>query len=248
MVDATAFPVKSALRTLDIIEYVVARDRPVVAQEVAAVLAIPVSSLSYLLTTLVDRGYLARAGRRYTPGPGLARLQTRASGMALAERVAPLVRALRLQLNETTSFFIRKGWEVEALVTESSEHALRYAVQMGTSTALHGFAAGKAILATLPDAEFEAYLDETQRVAFTPATITSSAELRREIAEIRRTGIARTREEHTPGIQGIARAVMIGGEALGAFSVAIPSVRFNPAVEDNAAELLRRTAILLETV
>jgi IclR family acetate operon transcriptional repressor len=248
MVDATAFPVKSALRTLDIIEYVVARDRPVVAQEVAAVLAIPVSSLSYLLTTLVDRGYLARAGRRYTPGPGLARLQTRASGMALAERVAPLVRALRLQLNETTSFFIRKGWEVEALVTESSEHALRYAVQMGTSTALHGFAAGKAILATLPDAEFEAYLDETQRVAFTPATITSSAELRREIAQIRRTGIARTREEHTPGIQGIARAVMIGGEALGAFSVAIPSVRFNPAVEDNAAELLRRTAILLETV
>ncbi|MFA5966367.1 MAG: IclR family transcriptional regulator [Sphingomonas sp.] len=248
MVDATAFPVKSALRTLDIIEYVVARDRPVVAQEVAAALTIPVSSLSYLLTTLVDRGYLARAGRRYTPGPGLARLQTRASGMALAERVAPLVRALRLQLNETTSFFIRKGWEVEALVTESSEHALRYAVQMGTSTALHGFAAGKAILATLPDAEFETYLAETQRVAFTPATITSSEELRREIAEIRRTGIARTREEHTPGIQGIARAVMVGGEVLGAFSVAIPTVRFNAAVEDNAAELLRRTAALLEAV
>ncbi|MDH7971507.1 IclR family transcriptional regulator [Sphingomonas sp. AR_OL41] len=247
MVDTAAFPVKSALRTLDIIEYVVARDRPVVAQEVAAALTIPVSSLSYLLTTLVDRGYLARAGRRYTPGPGLARLQTRASGMALAERVAPLVRALRLQLNETTSFFIRKGWEVEALVTETSEHALRYAVQMGTSTALHGFAAGKAILATLPDSELEAYLTETERVAFTPATITAAAELRREIAEIRRTGIARTREEHTPGIQGIARAVMVGGAALGAFSVAIPSVRFDATVEDNVAELLRRTALLLET-
>lgn len=246
MVDAAAFPVKSALRTLDIIEYVVARDRPVVAQEVAAALAIPVSSLSYLLNTLVDRGYLARAGRRYTPGPGLARLQTRASGMALAERVAPLARALRLQLNETTSFFIRKGWEVEALVTETSEHALRYAVQMGSSTALHGFAAGKAILATLSEAEVEAYLAETERVAFTPATITSPEGLRREIAEIRRTGIARTREEHTPGIQGIARAVVVGGETLGAFSVAIPSVRFDASVEARTAELLRRTAALLE--
>jgi IclR family transcriptional regulator, acetate operon repressor len=236
MTDTAATPVKSALRTLDIIEYVVARDRPVVAQEIAAALVIPVSSLSYLLNTLADRGYLARDGRRYTPGPGLARLQTSAGGFALADRVAPLVRALRVQLGETASFFVRKGWEVEALVTETSEHALRYAVQMGTRTALHGFAAGKAILAALPDAEIEAYLTEAERVAFTPATITSADELRREIA---------TREEHTPGIQGIGRAVMVSGETLGAFSVAIPTVRFDAEVERRAVELLTRTGALL---
>ena len=56
---------------------------------------IPVSSLSYLLTTLVERGYLAREGRRYAPGPGLERLQSRTASFTLAERVAPLVRALR---------------------------------------------------------------------------------------------------------------------------------------------------------
>ena len=44
--------VKSATRTLDIIEYVVSRSRPLIAQEIAAALAIPVSSLSYLLATL----------------------------------------------------------------------------------------------------------------------------------------------------------------------------------------------------
>lgn len=245
MTDTAATPVKSALRTLDIIEYVVARDRPVVAQEIAAALVIPVSSLSYLLNTLADRGYLARDGRRYTPGPGLARLQTSAGGFALADRVAPLVRALRVQLGETASFFVRKGWEVEALVTETSEHALRYAVQMGTRTALHGFAAGKAILAALPDAEIEAYLADAERVAFTPATITSADELRREIAAIRQTGIARTREEHTPGIQGIGRAVIVAGETLGAFSVAVPTVRFDADVERRAVELLTRTGALL---
>lgn len=245
MADAAVQPVKSAMRTLDIVEYVVARDAPVVAQEIAGALAIPVSSLSYLLNTLVDRGYLAREGRRYTAGPGLARLQTRTNGFSLAERVAPLVRALRLQLGETASFFVRKEWEVEALVTETSEHALRYAVQMGTRTALHGFAAGKAILAAMPDAEIDAYLRETERAAFTPTTITATDDLRREIAAIRQTGIARTREEHTPGIQGIGRAVIIEGETLGAFSVAIPTVRFDADVEQRAAELLTKTCALL---
>ena len=246
MPDVTANPVKSAMRTLDIIEYVVACDRPLVAQEIAAALVIPVSSLSYLLTTLVDRGYLVRDGRRYGPGPGLERLQTRSHEFSLAERVAPLVKALRLQLNETASFFVRTGWEVEALVTETSEHALRYAVPMGTHTPLHGFSAGKAILATLPDSEIDTYLTDTKREAFTPTTITAATELREEIAAIRRTGIARTREEHTPGIHGIGRAVLVNGVLLGAFSVAIPSVRFNETVEAHAIELLRRTAAFLE--
>ena len=50
-----ASQVKSATRTLDIIEYVVAHGRPLVAQEIATALGIPVSSLSYLLATLVER-------------------------------------------------------------------------------------------------------------------------------------------------------------------------------------------------
>jgi IclR family acetate operon transcriptional repressor len=248
MADQPSTTVKSAMRTLDIIEYVVSRDRPTVAQEIAAALVIPVSSLSYLLNTLVERGYLARDGRRYMPGPGLERLQTRQPFFSIADRVAPLVRALRVQLNETASFFIRKEWEVEALVTETSERALRYAVQVGTGAPLHVLSAGKAILAALPDEEFERYLRETTREAFTPATITSEAGLRAEIAEIRRTGVARTREEFTPGIQGIGCAVHIDGELAGAFSVAIPTVRFDQDICHRATELLVRTVALFEAV
>ncbi|MFW2851953.1 IclR family transcriptional regulator [Sphingomonas sp. TX0543] len=239
-------PVKSAMRTLDIIEYVVASERPVVAGEIATALSIPVSSLSYLLNTLVDRRYLARDGRRYTAGAGLARLQAEDRSFSLAERVAPLVRSLRVALGETASFFVPRDWQVEAMVTETSEHALRYAVSMGTMTPMHGFAAGKAILAALPDDQVDTYLAETDRPAYTPATITDADALRREIAEIRRTGIAHTHEEHTPGIHGISRAVVAGGKVIGAFSLAIPIVRYDRRMADRAAELLRRTAALLE--
>ncbi|WP_126173914.1 IclR family transcriptional regulator [Altericroceibacterium xinjiangense] len=239
--------VKSAIRTLDIIEYVVAHDRPMVAQEIATALGIPVSSLSYLLSTLVERGYLTRDSRRYRAGPGLARLQARPGGFSLAERTAPLVRTLRVQLNETASFFVRTGWELEALVTESSEQALRYSVPTGQRLPMHPLASGKALLAALPDAELDRYFAETQRQRFTPSTEVGEKGLRREIAQIRKTGFARTTEEFSLGIRGIGRVVWIGGDVIGALSIAVPVARYSEEVEARAEELLVRTADLLQS-
>lgn len=237
--------VKSATRTLDIIEYVVSRGQPLVAQEIATALGIPVSSLSYLLATLVERGYLARAGRRYAAGPGLQRLQAR-SGFSLADRVAPLVRSLRVQLNETASFFIRTGWEVEALVTETSEQTLRYSVNTGQRLPMHPISSGKALLAALPEEELDRYFAESERQRFTPSTVTGEKALRRDIEQIRKRGFATTDEEYSLGIRGVGRAVMMGGEAVGALSVAVPKVRYDDAVQERVAELLARSAALLE--
>lgn len=239
--------VKSAIRTLDIIEYVAAHDRPMVAQEIAVALGIPVSSLSYLLGTLIDRGYLARDGRRYSSGPGLERLRARGGGASLAERAAPLVRTLRVSLNETTSFFIRNGWDVEAIVTETSAHALRYSIDTGQRLPMHALASGKALLAALPDEELDRYFAESERPRFTPATVTAEKALRREIAEIRRTGFAITDEEYSLGIRGVGRVVTMGGEPVGSLSVAIPKARFDEAMRRRVTDLLERTASLLET-
>lgn len=238
--------VKSATRTLDIIEYVVGAGRPLVAQEISNALGIPVSSLSYLLSTLADRGYLLRAGRRYTPGPGLERLQVKTGAFTLPERVAPLVRTLRMQLNETASFWVRHGWEIEPIATEMSEQALRYAVETGTRLPMHPLASGKALLAAMPAEELDSYFAEVKLEKFTPATITSEAGLRKELAEAERTGFARTDEEYSLGITGIGRVVMLGDEIAGALSVAIPKVRFTPALEQRTKDLLQRTAGLLE--
>ena len=239
--------VKSATRTLDIIEYVVAHPRPLVAQEIATALGIPVSSLSYLLATLVDRNYLVREGRRYSPGPGLEKLQLHAESYSLADRAAPLVRTLRVQLNETTSFWVREGWEVEALVTESSEQALRYAVPIGNRMPMHPLASGKALLASLSDAALDRYFAETERKRYTDSTITSEKALRKDIAEVRRTGFSWADEEFSLGIIGIGRAVTMGGETVGALSVAIPKARCDEAAQRRIEDLLERTAGLLET-
>ena len=245
--NTTSSQVKSATRTLDIIEYVVAHDRPLVAQEIAVALGIPVSSLSYLLGTLVDRGYLAREGRRYSAGPGLERLQARTHGFTLAERAAPLVRALRVQLNVTASFWVRSEWTVEAIVTESSEQALRYSVSAGERLPMHALASGKVLLAALPDEELDRYFAEAERARFTPSTVTGEKALRRELAEVRKRGYALTDEEYSLGIRGIGRVVTIGGEPVGSLSLGIPKARFDEALLRRATDLLARTAALLET-
>lgn len=244
---AQSSQVKSATRTLDIIEYVVAHDRPLVAQEIATALGIPVSSLSYLLSTLVDREYLVRDGRRYSAGPGLDRLQVKGGGLLLAERVAPLVRSIRVQLNETASFFVRTGWEVEPIVTETSEQALRYSVTTGRRLPMHVMAAGKALLAALPDDELDRYFAESLREKFAPDTITSEKALRKQIEETRRTGYAVTDEEYSLGIRSIGHAVTMNGEVVGSLSCAIPKVRWTPELEARVIELLDRTSGLLET-
>lgn len=238
--------VKSATRTLDIIEYVVSAGRPLVAQEISNALGIPVSSLSYLLSTLAERGYLQREGRRYTPGPGLERLQANNSGFSLTERVGPLVRTLRVQLNETASFWVQHGWEAEPIATEISAQALRYAVETGTRLPLHALASGKALLAALSEEELARYFAEADFHKFTSETVTSEAKLRRQIEEARKTGFGFTDDEYTMGIKSIGRVVMIDGEVIGALSVAIPKVRYNDALAQRTMDLLQRTAGLLE--
>jgi IclR family acetate operon transcriptional repressor len=239
---STPAPVKSALRTLDVIELVVAHAGGVVAQDVAQALGIPVSSLSYLLSTLVERQYLMREGRRYLPGPGLERLRVSPSALPLADRMAPLVRALKSELNETASFLVRVGWEAEAVVTEASDQTLRYAIAPGTRRPLHCLAAGKVILAHLPEPDLHRYFAESTRAAMTEHTRIRDEDLRADIAQIRAEGIGTACHEATLGICGTAVPVRVEGRVVGALSVAVPEVRFDDALAGRVRSALRRAA------
>ena len=245
MSNASQPTVKSAMRTLDIIEFVVAHPYGVVAQEVAAALHIPVSSLSYLLSTLCERNYLRREGRRYVAGDGLDRLRMPAASMTIEERVGPQVSALRRALNETTSFFVLVGWELEARVTETADQFLRYSISAGARAPLHCLAAGKAMLATFDAPTLQRYFAETERPLFTPRTICEEGAMRREIAAVRESGWAFTDEEFTLGVCGLARTVVIDGAPVGALAVALPKLRYTGAVKADIMEGLSRAGMAL---
>jgi len=238
--------VKSAMRTLDIIEYVVARRGGAVAQEIAVALAIPVSSLSYLLGTLVERGYLRRDGRLYFAGTGLDRLRQPQAELSFADRSRPLIRALRARLDETASLFQLDGWELVASVTETSAQALRYAIDVGKRTPLHCVAAGKALLAEMSAEELARYFAEAPLERFTARTICDRSALMAELDSVRQAGFARACEEYSPGICAIGKAVRLKGKPIAAVSVAVPSPRFDRPLEEAVIAGVLQTGCELE--
>lgn len=230
-------PVKSALRTLDVIEYIVARPAGAQAVEIAAALSIPMSSASYLLRTLCERDYLVRDDRVYLPGPGLDRLRLPASSLSIAERYQPLVRAVRNELNETASLMVQVDWMAEALLTETSDQPLRYAIARGERRPLHCLAAGKAILAELDDAQLDTYFAGSDREAFTPHTIVDEAALRSQLRDVRSQGFAQACEESVVGICSMAVVVKEKQRLIGALSIAVPTVRFTDDLREKFQRL-----------
>ncbi len=83
---------------------------------------------------------------------------------------------------------------------------------------LESTADGKAALATLDDAEVDAVISRLG-----PDVADG---LHREVVEIRRTGIAFDRDEHTPGISAAAIARRAAGDNVIAISVPAPTERF----------------------
>lgn len=232
--------VKSASRAVDIVEHIARAKAPQTAQQLGEALDIPASSLSYLLSTLVARGWLAARGKRaYVIGATLNSLLT-SDKRSPAERAAAIVRHIRMQLNETCGYFERQGQELVALVSETGQQDLGYTMKIGQRGPLHAFAAGKAILAFLPRAEQEAYLSQRELLRYTPHTLSSRAALRRDLALTRSRGYALSVSEHTLGLTSIAVPVELDGGQPGAISIAIPSVRFDETTSARALDLLRQ--------
>ena len=245
MGEANSPQVKSAMRTLDILEILAGTPRPLAAQEIAELLSIPVSSLSYLLATLCQRGYLTRQpDRRYVSGPAMERFRATDAVAAMTARAAPFVRAICARLNETTGFFVLRRFEIEVMLSETGLHALRYTLEVGQRQPIHAFAAGKAMLSTFDAPTLARYFAEVERVRFTDKTLVDEGSIRAELDDIRRTGIARTDAEQTPGIMGIGSPVRCAQE-VGALSVAIPLARYDPALGADVEALLAKSAAQL---
>lgn len=235
--------VKSAARAIDTIEHV-ALYGPVNARSISRATGIPESSLSYLLATLVDRGWLVqRPDRTYASGPALGRLAAQ-SPRPLVERAQGALAGLAAATGETASLFVRRGDEIEVVDVEHSTHELRFTPQQGSRMPLHCFAGGKALLAELDPEALSAYFARGPRMRFTDRTIVDEDDLRRDLARSRTRGYAISEDEHTIGVVAVGIAL----DDLHSLSIAIPSPRFDEEMQQRTIAALQqaRAALLPE--
>ena len=220
--------VKSANRAIDILEYVADAPEPPSFSAMLAQLGIPRSSLFHLLNNLLARGYLAQDAvtERYRLGDHVRQLAKKTSGPSLASIATPFLRQLTGELNETSGFYVRSGHMIEALASSTSGQALTYIMKVGERAPLYAVSGGKLALVRLPQAELDSYLDEVVFEPITPHTITSKRQLMDDLAEVRKSGFAYSREEFTPGITAMGTAVEHDGRMFGNINLAVPTARF----------------------
>lgn len=232
--------VTSVERALDVLE-LVGREQATSFNAIQQVLSIPRSSLFHLLKTLTNRGFLDQKDRKgaYALGPCLIALAGPRHAKADYDMfVNSILETLAGELNETAGYYELRGPAAVIVNAVSGKQSLRYSLTIGDAVALHAISAGKILLANLPDEQIEAFISSPLE-RFTNHTITSKAELWEQIREIRKTGIAYSRDERRMGITGMAVAAIEEDVVRGAFGVSLPTVRFEPDLEARIESCLR---------
>lgn len=144
--------------------------------ELSQQLKLPKTSLHRLLHTLEHGGFLIRQAGLYSPGPEsfrLARLIAQAMpAQDFPACARPVLDWLAHETGETVTLnaLSDRGTETVYVDVIESEAPLRFTVRVGNRRPLFSVAAGKVILAFLPPAQQQRYLEQTEFLQFTPET------------------------------------------------------------------------------
>ncbi|GIJ10865.1 IclR family transcriptional regulator [Micromonospora andamanensis] len=234
-------PVKSAGRTLDLLELLADHPQAWALGDLARALGIPKSSLHGLLRTLTSRGWVRtdETGSRFRLG--LRALRVGAAYLDGDDRIgllAGVLDELSRRFGEAVHLGRLDGDQVVYLAKRESVHRLRLYSAIGRRLPAHATALGKALLAEHPDQEVDRML--TWPLArLTPHTVTDPEALHAALAAVRTTGHAVDQEENAEGIRCVAMAVPLARPAVDAVSVSVPVSRLSPELEAAIVASLR---------
>jgi IclR family acetate operon transcriptional repressor len=228
--------IQSAARALEIVDSLAAHVDAVTARELATKLGIKLPTVYHLLNTLTHSGYAEKVGTGYL-----------LSGDKISHLYASFMRSLRVEPAVVSAVQRLAGRTRETVyaarligdsavivnVAEGSQAVRVGNLYPGLRGNEHARAAGKVLLAFLPEDRLDAYIRDNPMTRLTPHTITDHDALRAELMTIREHGYALDREEFVEGVYCLSAPVMRNGSAMPAIaiSVTIPSHRFEATWE-----------------
>ncbi|MEO0821530.1 MAG: IclR family transcriptional regulator [Pseudomonadota bacterium] len=243
--------VKSAVRTLRILELFSAASGPLALAEVARRLDLPKSSAHVLIATLVAEGYLEPAGRgAYILAEGLGGPGGWVGGAAgaIVRAAMPEIHRLVDRFQETVVLGMpTASGNIRIATYKLSPLAVRFDVSRDPELPAWCTAMGHAILSHLPEAEVRGYLARTERVALTARTATDEREILARLTRARLRGHATNIDERFDGASGAAVAIL---DRDGAPRAAINLVTLTPRFRKRQREIvegLQAAARIIET-
>jgi IclR family pca regulon transcriptional regulator len=157
------------------------------------------------LLTLKAMGYVGQTGKRFHLRPKVMSLGSAFYFSArVEETLLPELRNLVGQFGDASSIATLDGHDVLYVAHYSEQRARRPTATVGARYPAHATSLGRVLLAGLPGAEFEAYLDKVKPVALTRKTVVDKAELRAIVAEVRDQDYSTTVDQLDYGITALA--------------------------------------------
>ncbi|MDI5934926.1 IclR family transcriptional regulator C-terminal domain-containing protein [Halomonas sp. M4R5S39] len=237
---------QSLVRGLNMLERLAASPGGLALSEIAEQADLAPSTTHRLLQALQSQGFVTQDNEL-----GLWKIDVKTfrignSFLEARDFVAtsrPFLRRLTAQTGETANLGIRDGSTAVFLAQSESPQMMRMITRLGSRAPLHASGVGKALMAWLPDDEFERVLDERGLARVTENTRHTPESLREELARIRRHGYACDREEHAIGLHCVAACLHDEhGIPLAAISVSGPVARIPESRLVELGELVRETA------
>ncbi len=233
-------PVKSALRTVQVLEYFAGHRGPHSLAALHASLGYPKSSLYMLLRTLTECGWVETDGTGTLYRLGLRALLAGTSYLDGDQTVAAARETLDWlaeATTETVHLARLDGADVVYLATRESQHYLRPISRVGRRLPAHTTSLGKALLAERDPADVRALLPAVL-VPLTTHTLVEHAALAADLATARRRGYAVDREENTVGLRCFGVALRYRQPARDAISCSVPVARLSRGREEQIVSAL----------
>jgi DNA-binding IclR family transcriptional regulator len=217
--------------------------------ELGARIGLDKATVCRILQTAKSRGLVSvdPKTQRYTVGPRILQLaQVALDGPGVRSRSVQYCYWLRERTGETAALTIRVDSHRLCIEQVESKHEVICSTEVGRPLPLYCGAAGKALLASMPDPEVEEYLSHEKLVAHTERTITDPGVLWAEIQCIRRQGYAVSLGERVVGSVTLAAPVRDHtGDVVAALSVAMPIMRYQVADAGRYVNPLLEAAVRL---
>ena len=185
-----------------------------------------VSTASRLVADLEAWGALARRpDGRYEVGRRLWQLGLLAPvHRELRDVALPHMQDVLAATGDNVHLAVRDGLEVLYVERIHGNRAVALVSGTGARLPLHATGVGKVLLAEAPPDVLDRVLVDLPAV--TPYTVTRPAQLRQQLAEVRRRGFARTHDEMTLGTASIAVAVRdAAGQTRAALGIVVTGTR-----------------------
>jgi IclR family acetate operon transcriptional repressor len=186
--------------------------------------------------------------KRYSIGPTLYTLGSLyLSTTDIFRASEPVIKMLNDLTGEVIGISILddKG-HMTIVMKEESKHTLRLGFPAGFSSPSYANASGKALLSDLTDAEIDSFYPEENLKPLTKKTIRTKTELKKELEQVRKTGVAFHNEESFQGVEAVAALIRDDkGKGIAAVAIGVPKVRITKVKRKKLATLIKLAASII---